>query len=539
MSPPMESIDSATPPVVLVVDDDAPSRRVVSVVLTRAGVGVLTADGGESALDVLRSERVDVVVADWHMPGLDGPELVKAVRRLPDGGPYFITLTGMSGDQALVEALEAGADDHMAKSATREELLARIRVGIRMREVRQDAAEARAARDRSDTLAGMLGRAHAHLEQRHRDLERQRGILQAVLDAAPLGVRLIGTDAAVQVSNRLFNEVFGEVDRHGFAGRLDRAAALAEIVDDPGSFVALVARTLDEPELTCTDEYRLRGSGRSFTRFTTPVHDAQGSPIGRLFVHNETTKERQAERLKDEFIAVASHELRTPLTSVVGYLDLLGDEAGEGALTEDQAHLVGVARRNADRLVALVGDLILYAKAEAGQLTIAPVMCDAAAICREAHLAAGPSADAAGVALDLSVPEAVPLEADPERLRQMLDNLVGNAVKFTPAGGRVVITASSAGEAVRISVQDTGIGIPADEQAHLFERFFRGSLATEGQIPGTGLGLAITERLVAAHGGTIACHSAEGEGTTITIDLGIRVGEAKRERAVRDSARAA
>ncbi|MGI9540382.1 MAG: ATP-binding response regulator [Miltoncostaeaceae bacterium] len=539
MSHLVDPLDNAVPPIVLVVDDDPSSRRVVSVVLTRAGIEALVADGGEPALDVLRSERVDVVVADWNMPGLDGPELVRAVRELPDGGPYFITLTGMAGDQALVDALEAGADDYMAKSATREELLARIRVGVRMRETRRDAAEARAARDRSDTLAEMLGRAHEDLKQRHGELQRQRGIITAVLDAAPVGIRLIATDATVHVSNRAFNEVFGDVDPHGFAGRLDRVAALSEVVEDPEAFVRLVARTVDDPDLTGSDEYRLKDSGRTFTRFTTPVRDALGHRIGQLFLHHETTKERQAERLKDEFVALASHELRTPLTSVCGYLELLVEEGQKEAFTEEQEHLIGVARRNADRLADLVGDLIFYAKAEAGQLTIAPEMCDAAAICREAHLAAEPAAQSKGLKFELSVPEAVPFEADPIRVRQMVDNLVGNAIKFTPEGGRVVVTASSAGEDVRIVVADNGIGIPADEQERLFERFFRSSLATDRQIPGTGLGLAITERLVAAHGGAIACVSTEGEGTTFTVDLGCRLGAPRRERAVREPAKAA
>lgn len=539
MSSILDSIDSTDPPVALVVDDDPSSRRVVSVVLTRAGFEVLSADGGESALEMLQATRVDVVVADWNMPGLDGSELVKAVRELPDSGPYFITLTGMSRDEALVEALDAGADDYMAKSATREELLARIQVGIRMRQTRRDAAEARAQRDRSEGLAEMLGRAHDDLKQRHRELERQRGIITAVLDAAPVGIRLIATDGTVHVSNRAFNEVFGDVDPDGFAGRLDRVAALSEVVEDPEAFVSLVARSIDDPDMTASDEYRLKDSGRTFTRFTTPVSDGLGHRIGQLFLHHETTKERQAERLKDEFVALASHELRTPLTSVCGYLELLVEEGEDAAFTDDQAHLIGVARRNADRLADLVGDLILYAKAEAGQLTIAPEMCDAAAICREAHLAAEPAAQAKTVTLELSVPEAVPLEADPVRVRQMVDNLVGNAIKFTPEGGRVVLTATSVGEDARIVVSDDGIGIPADEQEHVFERFFRSSLATDRQIPGTGLGLAITERLVAAHGGSISCRSATGEGSTFTIDLGSAVRAPRRHSVVEGRADAA
>ncbi|GEL94106.1 sensor histidine kinase [Cellulomonas composti] len=248
--------------------------------------------------------------------------------------------------------------------------------------------------------------------------------------------------------------------------------------------------------------------------------DVDGATIGYVVVASDVTAEREAARLKDQFLSLVSHELRTPLTSVLGYLELLTD--GTDDLSDEQREYLTVIERNARRQLKLVGDLLLTAQVDAGTFAVAPQRIDAADVARASVTAALPAAEAAGVTLLCeSVPS--PVDADPLRLAQAVDNLVSNAVKFTPHGGsvRVVVGPDRRADegAVRISVVDTGIGIPPDELDRLATRFFRATTATRRAIPGIGLGLSIAKAVVDAHGGELQITSTVGEGTAFTIAL--------------------
>jgi signal transduction histidine kinase len=178
--------------------------------------------------------------------------------------------------------------------------------------------------------------------------------------------------------------------------------------------------------------------------------------------------------------------------------------------------------RNAHRLLALVGDLLFLAQIEAGKLSLEIGAVDLSAIAAESVETARPLAEEKGITLTLATGPLALIAGDRARLAQLLDNLISNGVKFTPAGGRVdVRVRGQRGQAV-IEVRDTGMGIPSEEQKHLFERFFRAAQATEQAIPGTGLGLAISKAIVHGHGGQITLASSEGSGTTFRVSIPVR-----------------
>ncbi|MEP7335109.1 MAG: ATP-binding protein [Actinomycetota bacterium] len=233
---------------------------------------------------------------------------------------------------------------------------------------------------------------------------------------------------------------------------------------------------------------------------------------------------RELDRLKDEFVALVSHELRTPLTSIRGYLELVLDGAPE-ELTDEQRQFLSVVERNADRLQRLVGDLLFVAQVDAGRLALELDHLDAAEVGAEAVEAARPAADQKGLELRLVGDPQAELVGDRARLAQLVDNLVSNAIKFTPAGGHVEVAVRNGGGNVTIEVTDSGMGISAEEQQRLFQRFYRTAAATSQAIPGTGLGLSISKAIVDAHEGTIELESAEGHGTTFRITIPAHINQ--------------
>jgi len=218
-----------------------------------------------------------------------------------------------------------------------------------------------------------------------------------------------------------------------------------------------------------------------------------------------------------QFLAVVSHEMRTPLTSIVSFSELLRGEAA--GLSPDGLRFLGIIERNADRLLRLIDDLLMLNRLEAGGLPIELTQVTLPDVAAEAVKTAAPVAAKSGVTVHLDAGEGPQVLADPRRLTQVLDNLIGNAVKFSRVGGLVRVQLRYVRGTWRIDVSDTGIGIPSDEAARLFGLFVRGSNARIAGLPGTGLGLAIVKSLVEMHGGRVKVESVLDKGTTFSVFL--------------------
>jgi signal transduction histidine kinase len=251
---------------------------------------------------------------------------------------------------------------------------------------------------------------------------------------------------------------------------------------------------------------------------TKRVNDA-GDTSGYLFVATDVTESREVARLKDEFVGLISHELRTPLSSILGYLELLRDDE-DNPLSAEQAQFLEVAERNAHRLLRLVGDLLFTAQVESGKFPLDSRDIELAGIVRSAVESARPAASTAGIDLVELTAGSLPLvHGDPIRLGQACDNLISNAIKFTPRGGTVTVGLDTEGGQAVITVRDTGIGIAASELDQLYSRFFRATTATRNAVPGVGLGLTITKAIVTAHRGELDVESDEGVGTCFSVRL--------------------
>ena len=284
---------------------------------------------------------------------------------------------------------------------------------------------------------------------------------------------------------------------------IDRAIRQERVsaAEDEAGFVTLQANN-------ATRTYRLRA---------TPMRDTD-SLIGAVAVLEDITHLRELDRLKTEFIGVASHELRTPVTSLLLSVQLL-EEGAVGELTRQQKEVVAAQREDLERLQRMMLDLLEITRLEAG---ITPPRFEIVApreLVEAAVQSVASQAAAKGVALSSHVQEALPsVRADRGQIVRVLVNLVNNAVRHTPRGGRVTVEAHLEGEWIAFQVQDTGVGIPKEYLKRIFERFVQVPGATRG---GSGLGLSIAQTIVQAHGGTIKAESEPGKGSTFTCTLPI------------------
>lgn len=233
---------------------------------------------------------------------------------------------------------------------------------------------------------------------------------------------------------------------------------------------------------------------------------------------------RQLDALKDDFLASISHELRTPLTSIHGYLCLLEEMA---TLGEEERSFLAVTKRNTERLTRLVTDLLFVAQVHAGQLTLDRRPVEIEQVVRESGETMLPRAVEKRVELILDIQPVPPLSGDRARLAQLFDNLISNAVKFTPPGGRVEVRTRCEESLCVVEVCDSGIGVPVDELDRLFERFYRASTARRLEIPGTGLGLTISKAIVDGHDGQITVTSTPEVETIFRLELPLIVAAHK------------
>ncbi|MFM9108782.1 MAG: ATP-binding protein [Chloroflexota bacterium] len=309
------------------------------------------------------------------------------------------------------------------------------------------------------------------------------------------------------------------LDRNPAATRMLGAGAGAEgqafvTVARDYELDALLTAALTGPQPIVHGTVRHGPSGRVFD-VTARRIEAPVETLG-LVVMRDVTEMQRLETVRQEFVANVSHELRTPIASIRAAAETLG----AGALREPElaAELLDGIVRESERLNALVEDLLDLARMESGRMAFRIEAADAAALVREGAARLRAQAERAGLALEAEAPDGLPpVLADPARIEQVLLNLVHNAIKFTPAGGVVRVSARKAGDGVEISVEDNGVGVDADDLPRLFERFYKADKAR--QTAGTGLGLAIAKHIVQGHGGEIRVESRPGAGSRFSFTL--------------------
>jgi PAS domain S-box-containing protein len=493
-------------PRILVVDDDEIKRYTVVKILSRAGFDITEASNGATALEAVRSNP-DLVILDVNMPDVNGFELCRRLKADPATAAIVVLLFSATATESsdITFGLEGGADGYLAEPVEASQLIATVRSMLRIRQAERTA------------------RALATQWQATFDAIKD-GI--CVLDARD---RVLRCNAAMEgFAGKSCGDVAGEWVGSLFGqSRADETSASWP----PGAH--------DERR---TIEFAV--DDRWYHGVADPVVDEGGAATGSVFIVSDVTetkarerersellaREREARsqaeaanRAKDEFLATISHELRTPLNSMLGWLSLL--LAGELA-PADVGRAYETLERNAKSQAQLISDILDVSRIITGKVRIAKNPVDLGEVLDAVVGSIGPAAASKGVEIEFSRGTSIPIvTGDRDRLQQVVANLVSNAIKFTPSGGRVRVALERDDSHVSIVVADTGAGIRPDFLPYVFERFRQADSSTTRIHSGLGLGLSIVRHFVELHGGLVQAESGGlGFGSTFTVRLPISRG---------------
>jgi signal transduction histidine kinase/DNA-binding response OmpR family regulator len=564
--PPAAAMDERA--TVLIADDNADMREYLRRLVAGAGFDVIAVGDGEEALARIQSQVPDLVLSDVMMPKLDGIGLIKTLRsaettrHLP-----VILLSARAGEEARIEGLEHGADDYLVKPFSAREVTARIGTALalaRERRVMETALreEARLL-EKLNRVAAMVA---AEL-----DLSR---VVQAVTDAA--------TELSGAAFGSFFYNVKDDKGEaywlYSLSGAPREAFSNFPMPRNTQVFEPTFSGTgiVRSADITADPRYGRNAPHHGMPKghlpvrsyLAVPVKSRSGSVLGGLFfghpepgifteraerlvagiaqhaaiaIDNAQLYEQakamelrqaglfeservaraaaeQAARIKDEFLATISHELRTPLNAIVGWVNVL---QSSGARPADVQRAVDVIKRNAQAQAQLIEDLLDMSRIVTGKvrLDVQPVLLSS--VIESAITSVLPSAAVKEIRVQRVLdPLAGPIKGDPGRLQQVMWNLLTNAIKFTPKGGRVQVTLERVNSHLEITVSDTGIGIEPEFLPMVFDRFRQADSSASRQHQGLGLGLAISKELIELHGGTIRAKSpGKGGGAVFVISL--------------------
>ena len=472
---------------ILVVDDEARIRDVCSELLINEGFAVSTAESGYSGLKMIDQEHFDIILLDLMMPGLSGIDLLTHVRS-HHTDTLVVVITGYATLEHAIEAMKKGAFDFIAKPFSPEDLRIVVAKAIEYIRTLQDIAN---EKSRMRALINHLAGGVLATDNRKRIALANPAFLKMI---EYRGKDVIGQPLENVVTNKELSRM------------IDQALSM------PGGEFAEITEEFNHGALS-RDEDRVLGVR------CVPFRDRLGRTMGTVTVMHDITAQKKKDQMKSDFVSMVAHEVQNPLNSILAQLKVIQDGLA-GEVTEKQAHMLGRVSEKVTMLSSLAKELLDLAKIESGLIMQERERLDLGSILENQVALYQAKANSRNIRLILEpIPELKPILGNKVNIEEVISNLVSNAVKYTPDGGEIRVSAAMEDHHVCITVKDTGMGIPEKDLGRIFDRFFRVKNDKTRSISGTGLGLAIVKSIVEAHNGMIHVQSAPDQGTTFQVLL--------------------
>jgi signal transduction histidine kinase len=485
-------------PVILLVDDEKRFRETSRRLLHRVRYEVLLAENGQEALDLLSKNPVDVILLDLKMPVMGGEAFLKAMRPGYSHIPV-IMVTGHGSMDVAVDCMTRGAYYFLSKPVDPDLLVLTIERALEKKHL-----EEQARRLQEEAVRNLL------------ELNTEKKRLETIIHCLANGVMVTNKNLEVVLHNPALLRLLG------ISQEIKIPVPVSELIGDSALLETLhqIQRgEKGEQELIAQE---IHVDNRVLRAISAPAlasdRNVFWAVAGAVTVLEDITPFKELDRMKSDFMNMVAHELRSPLVAIRQLNSVLA-EGLAGPLQQKQQEFVEKGMKKVDALLELIHDLLDVAKLEEGKVLQRPMPVDLGAMIEEVVTLMEPRAKNQGITLRFSCENLRPILADPKDMEEILNNLLSNAINYSPDGGEVTVTAKGLGEFMEIRVSDTGVGMAPEQLPRIFEKFYRIKHPRTRQVSGTGLGLSLVKGIVETHHGTVDVDSVPDKGTTFTIRL--------------------
>jgi two-component system phosphate regulon sensor histidine kinase PhoR len=485
---------------VLVVDDEKVVRDGCDRILSPEGFQVLTAGNGQEALEVLDRQPANVILCDLKMPVMGALEVLGEVdQRYPD--IPVIIITGHGTVESAVDCMKKGAYDFITKPFRADHVVLVVK-----RALEKQALERRARQLQEERARSLY------------DLAAEQSRVRTIVSCMADGVLVTTPELEVVLHNPASTRLLEFLPSDSLGG------ALSDYIDDKNLGKALKTLLANaEGEEECIAQELVLGQ-KYLRALSALVYGPERQVLGTVTVLHDITSLKELDEMKSTFVHHVSHELRAPLSAIKQQHSVILDGL-TGELTDKQRELLNRAQDKIQGLLDTINDLLDVARIESGHGVQQQVPLNLADILRQTVNLLGPKAEEQGLSLELRLPEDLPLvQADERSIEEVFINLISNAINYSPEGGTVAVSANKHMEYLEVGVNDTGVGIEAEELPKIFDKFYRVKHPQTRQVIGTGLGLSIVKGIIEAHRGLVEVESKPGVGTTFKVLLPIITG---------------
>jgi len=479
---------------VLIVDDEKVVRDGCRRVLTGKGYEISTAENGQQALEILAAQEIDILLLDLKMPVMGGEEVLEKTRDVYPDIPVIV-ITGHGTVDTAVECMKKGAYDFITKPFQIDQFLITVERAADKRHL-----ELKARQFEAENIRNLY------------DLNLEKSRIRTIINRMANGVMVTNRNLEVVLHNPALMRLMEITEKPKAPTPISEIIKDKDLVD---TLKKLLGGEAPEEESISQEIHTKKNTLRALS---APAMDPDRAVAGTVTVLEDITAFKQLDQMKSDFVNMVAHELRSPLVAI-RQLNSVLLEGLAGPLEEKQQDFVKRGMAKIDSLLNLINDLLDIAKLEAGKFVQHQVPTDIGKIIEETVALMEPRAQKQGILLTHSIETLKPVQADPKRIEEIFNNLISNAINYSPEGGRVTVSAKGLGEYMEIRVEDTGVGITQEELPKIFDKFYRVKNPKTRQVIGTGLGLAIVKGVIDAHQGSIHVESVPDAGTTFKVLL--------------------